>query len=60
MRTFFPALAMLQHLIDPLTTPTQASTGATTLMMAVAAPMMTSQQKKQLHEVLVTFSRAYR
>lgn len=50
--TFFPAFAMLLHLIEPLTTPTPGDAGWTTTM--------TSEQKRQLQEVMGTFSKAYR
>ena len=58
LSTFFPALAMLQHLIEPLTAPNQTDTGLMTTKFD--AVVMTSEQKKQLHEVLLAFTKAYR
>ena len=52
LSTFFPALAMLLYLVEPLTTPTQVG-GDHSLAM-------TGEQGKLLQEVLAVFSKAYR
>lgn len=61
MSTFLPILAVLLQLIEPLTTPTQAGAGTMGLASEhTTAGAITSDQKKQLGEVLLTFSKAYR
>ncbi len=57
--TLFPSLAMLLHLIEPMTTPTQSGVGVA-LVEGQRRTTVMSNQKKQLCEVLATFREAYR
>ena len=59
MNALFPSLAMLLHLIEPLTTPSQVEVGVA-LPEEQRRAAVTAEQRKQLCEVLVTFSTAYR
>lgn len=64
--TFLPTLAVLLQLIEPLTTPSTTPTQAAGVGTVVLGSehtivgAITSDQKKQLVEVLLTFSKAYK